>query len=248
MFIEDCKGGRRPRACRTAIGCGNSLSRPRCRSSAQRRSAPASSTGVSAPPRPKTHSSGYPIHPWRYNHLGCIMGPSARADTCHDIPDTVTVGVPLGTHLLRRLDAVASDLGMDRPEAIHTALLHWLEKEERKTAVRKPHAQGAGVAEDRRAHRVRTPTDSRLRPASLSSTIRAGRRPDHVSDSPVPTRPATGDDFPRLIVVTLQHPTPFFDDSYHRHNRRLRHPRPCPSRIRCQAATGSWTKSRQWET
>ena len=22
----------------------------------------------------------------------------------------------------------------------------------------------------------------------------------------------------------------------------------CPSRIRCQAATGSWTKSRQWET
>ena len=51
-------------------------------------------------------------------------------------PDTVTVGVPVGTHLLRRLDAVASDLGMDRPEAIHTALLHWLEEEERKTAVR----------------------------------------------------------------------------------------------------------------
>ena len=34
------------------------------------------------------------------------------------------------------LDAVASDLGMDRPEAIHTALLHWLEEEERKAAVR----------------------------------------------------------------------------------------------------------------
>ena len=49
-------------------------------------------------------------------------------------PDTVTVGV--GAHLLRRLDAVASDLGMDRPEALHTALLHWLEEEERKTAVR----------------------------------------------------------------------------------------------------------------
>ena len=32
--------------------------------------------------------------------------------------------------------AVASDLGMDRPEAIHTALLHWLEQAERKTAVR----------------------------------------------------------------------------------------------------------------
>ena len=43
-------------------------------------------------------------------------------------PDTVTVGVPTGAHLLRRLDAVASDLGMDRPEAIHTALLHWLEQ------------------------------------------------------------------------------------------------------------------------
>ena len=25
-------------------------------------------------------------------------------------------------------------------------------------------------------------------------------------------------------------------------------PRRCPPRIRCQAATGSWTKSRQWET
>ena len=42
----------------------------------------------------------------------------------------------MGAHLLRRLDTVAFDLGMDRPEAIHTALLHWLEKEERKTAVR----------------------------------------------------------------------------------------------------------------
>ncbi len=51
-------------------------------------------------------------------------------------PDTVTVEVLLGAHLRRRLDAVASDLGMDRPEAIHTALLHWLEQEERKTAVR----------------------------------------------------------------------------------------------------------------
>ena len=28
----------------------------------------------------------------------------------------------MGAHLLRRLDAVASDLGMDRPEALHTAL------------------------------------------------------------------------------------------------------------------------------
>ena len=51
-------------------------------------------------------------------------------------PDTVTVKVLLGAQLLRRLDAVASDLGMDRPEAIHATLLHWLEQEERKTAVR----------------------------------------------------------------------------------------------------------------
>ena len=54
----------------------------------------------------------------------------------HSIPDTVTVEVLLGAHLLRRLDAVASDLGIDRPEALHTALLHWLEQEERKPAVR----------------------------------------------------------------------------------------------------------------
>ena len=54
----------------------------------------------------------------------------------HSIPDTVTVEVLLGAHLLRRLDAVASDLGIDRPEALHTALLHWLEQEERKTPVR----------------------------------------------------------------------------------------------------------------
>ena len=51
-------------------------------------------------------------------------------------PDTVIVEVPTGAHWLRRLDAVASDLGMDRPEVLHTALLHWLEQEERKTAVR----------------------------------------------------------------------------------------------------------------
>ena len=62
----------------------------------------------------------------------------AIREGCHrpQHPDTVTVVVLLGADLLRRLDAVASDLGMDRPEALHTALLHWLEQEERKTAVR----------------------------------------------------------------------------------------------------------------
>ena len=51
-------------------------------------------------------------------------------------PDPVTVGVPIGAHLLSRLDTVASDLHLDRPEAIHVALLCWLEQEESKTAVR----------------------------------------------------------------------------------------------------------------
>ena len=51
-------------------------------------------------------------------------------------PDLVTVGVPISAYLLRRLDAVASDLGLDRPDALHAALLCWLEQEERKTAGR----------------------------------------------------------------------------------------------------------------
>ena len=51
-------------------------------------------------------------------------------------PDPVTVEVPIGADLLHRLDTVALDLYLDRSEAIHTALLCWLEQEERKTAVR----------------------------------------------------------------------------------------------------------------
>ena len=50
--------------------------------------------------------------------------------------DPVTVGVPIGADLLRRLDAVAADLHLDRPGALHAALLCWLEQEERKTAGR----------------------------------------------------------------------------------------------------------------
>ena len=46
------------------------------------------------------------------------------------------VRTPIGAALLRRLDAVAADLHLDRPEALHTALLSWLEQEERKTATR----------------------------------------------------------------------------------------------------------------
>ena len=51
-------------------------------------------------------------------------------------PDPVTVGVPIGAHLLSRLDTVASDLGLDRPDALHAALLCWLEQAERTTAGR----------------------------------------------------------------------------------------------------------------
>ena len=52
-------------------------------------------------------------------------------------PDpVVTVEVPIGAHLLRRLNAVAADLGLDRSEALHAALLCWLEQAEHKTAVR----------------------------------------------------------------------------------------------------------------
>ena len=51
-------------------------------------------------------------------------------------PDPVTVALPIGSALLRRLDAVAADLHLDRPEALRTALLSWLEQEELKTAGR----------------------------------------------------------------------------------------------------------------
>ena len=51
-------------------------------------------------------------------------------------PDRVTVGVPIGAHLLSRLGAVAGDRGLDRPDALHAALLCWLEQAERTTAVR----------------------------------------------------------------------------------------------------------------
>ena len=51
--------------------------------------------------------------------------------------DTVTVGFAMDAHLIRRLDAVAATLGLGRPEAIHAAIVHWLDEEERrKTAQR----------------------------------------------------------------------------------------------------------------
>ena len=61
-------------------------------------------------------------------------------ETCHDIqipsPWRCPSARPIGAALLRRLDAVAADLHLDRAEALHTALLSWLEQEERKTAGR----------------------------------------------------------------------------------------------------------------
>ena len=75
-------------------------------------------------------------------------------------PDPVTVALPIGAALLRRLDAVAADLHLDQPDALHAALLSWLEQEERTTAGRNRMAHDTGVNENRGAprHRVRRPT------------------------------------------------------------------------------------------
>ena len=54
--------------------------------------------------------------------------------------------------LLRRLDAVAADLRLDRPGALHAALLSWLEQEERKNRRPEPYAHDTGVDEARSAH------------------------------------------------------------------------------------------------
>ena len=50
--------------------------------------------------------------------------------------DAVTVGLEMGPHLLRRIDAVASKLNIERSEALRTAILLWLEEEERNAACR----------------------------------------------------------------------------------------------------------------
>ena len=72
----------------------------------------------------------------------------------------VTVEVPIGAHLLRRLDAVAADLGLDRSEALHAALLLLARASRAQNRRPRPYAHDAGVDEDPGAHRhrVRTPT------------------------------------------------------------------------------------------
>ena len=87
----------------------------------------------------RRHQSG--ADPERRRHTMDRPGPAAPIvwSTIHAMsrsPDRVTVGVPVGAHLLSRLDAVADDLGLDRADALHAALLCWLEQEERKTAGR----------------------------------------------------------------------------------------------------------------
>ena len=67
-------------------------------------------------------------------------------------PAPVTVALPIGAALLRRLDAVAADLHLDRPGALHAALLSWLEQEERKTDGPEPYAHDTAVDEARSAH------------------------------------------------------------------------------------------------
>ena len=111
-------------------------------------------------PRPKTHASGSPIHPWRYRHLWVYRG--AIREGCHmpRHPDTVTVGVPTGAHLLRRLECgrVRPRHGPARsPPHGSPALARAGRAQDCRP---KPYAQGAGVAKDRRAHRVRTPMAS----------------------------------------------------------------------------------------
>ena len=59
-----------------------------------------------------------------------------RTATCYDIQILSPWGCPSALTCSRRLDAVASDIGLDRPDALHAALLCWLEQEERKTAGR----------------------------------------------------------------------------------------------------------------
>lgn len=50
--------------------------------------------------------------------------------------DAIAVGVQMSPHLLRRIDAVAANLDIDRSEAIRTAIAGWLEEEERSKACR----------------------------------------------------------------------------------------------------------------
>ena len=66
-------------------------------------------------------------------------------------PDPVTVALPIGA-ALRRLDAVAADLHLDRPEALHTALLSWLRAGRAQNRWPEPYAHDTGVDEDRSAH------------------------------------------------------------------------------------------------
>ena len=42
----------------------------------------------------------------------------------------------MAPHLLRRVDAVAKALDIDRTEVLHTAVARWLEEEERNVACR----------------------------------------------------------------------------------------------------------------
>ena len=75
-----------------------------------------------------------------------------RTALCHDIQTPSPWGVPIGAALLRRLDAVGADLHLDRPDALHAALLSWLEQEERTTAGRN------------RMHTIRALTKTAVRP------------------------------------------------------------------------------------
>ena len=67
-------------------------------------------------------------------------------------PDPVTVALPIGAALLRRLDAVAADLHLDRPEAPPHGPPVLARAGRAQNRYPEPYAHDTGVDEDRSAH------------------------------------------------------------------------------------------------
>ena len=62
---------------------------------------------------------------------------------------TVTVEIEIRPRMLRRIDAAAANLGIDRSEAVLTALTGWLQEEERNMASRDRMLKVRGTASSR---------------------------------------------------------------------------------------------------
>ncbi len=74
----------------------------------------------------------------------------------------------MDAHQIRHLDAVAASVGIDRAEAIHTAIAHWLDEAERTTAHRDRRLTLRARVLD--AVRVRQPTTGRYGGPSVDRT------------------------------------------------------------------------------